>query len=149
MTTNAIKWRITDDKDTDETHQQVTSPSKENEVNYDCSKDKSLMLLKNMAEALDLSKRYYEQMKQKTYDQKQDENKINNGYASLVQYLKIELQADAELDWNASLEWISGQAKLETFEHDNDIDNDNTSKQNNDVPYSPGFKNHRGLRTRH
>ena len=46
MTTNAIKWRITDDKDTDETHHQVTSPSKENEVNYDCSKDKSLMLLK-------------------------------------------------------------------------------------------------------
>ncbi len=25
MTTNAIKWRITDDKDTDETHHQVTS----------------------------------------------------------------------------------------------------------------------------
>ncbi len=69
----------------------------------------------------------------KTYDQKQDENKINIGCASLVQYMKKVLQADAELDWNASLEWISGQAKLETFEHDNDIDNDNTSKQNNDV----------------
>jgi hypothetical protein len=46
MTTNEIKWRITDDKDTDETHHQVTSPSKENEVNYDCSKDKNLTLLK-------------------------------------------------------------------------------------------------------
>ncbi len=46
MTTNAIKWRITDDKDTDETHHLSTSPSKENEVNYDCLKDKSLMLLK-------------------------------------------------------------------------------------------------------
>ncbi len=46
---------------------------------------------------------------------------------------EIELQADAELDQNASLEWISGQAKLETFERNNDIDNDNTSKQNNDV----------------
>ena len=34
---------------------------------------------------------------------------------SLVQYLKKELQTDAELDWNASLEWISGQAKLEMF----------------------------------
>ncbi len=31
------------------------------------------------------------------------------------------------------LEWISGQAKLETFECNNDIDNNNTSKQNNDV----------------
>jgi hypothetical protein len=63
MTTNAIKWRITDDKDTDETHQQGTSPSKENKTNYDCSKDKSLTLLKNMVEALDVSKRYYEQLK--------------------------------------------------------------------------------------
>ena len=63
MTTNAIKWRITDEKDTDDTHQQVTSPSKGNEVNNDCSKDKSLMLLKNMAEAMDVSKRYYEQLK--------------------------------------------------------------------------------------
>ncbi len=63
MTTNAIKWRITDDKDTDETHHQVTSPSKENKVNYDCSKDKSLTLLKNMTEALDVSKGYYEQLK--------------------------------------------------------------------------------------
>ncbi len=84
MTTNAIKWRITDDKDTVETHHQVTSPSKENEVNYDCLKDKSLTLLKNMAEALNVSKRYYEQLKQNTYDQKQDENKINIGCASLV-----------------------------------------------------------------
>jgi hypothetical protein len=100
MTTNAIKWRITDDKDTDETHHQVTSPSKENKVNYDRSKDKSLTLLKNMAEVLDVSKRYYEQLKQKTYDQKQDKNKLNIGCASLVQYMKKELQADAELDWN-------------------------------------------------
>jgi hypothetical protein len=46
MTTNAIKWRITDEKDTDDTHQQVTSPSKGNKVNYDCLKDKSLTLLK-------------------------------------------------------------------------------------------------------
>ncbi len=85
MTTNAIKWRITADKDTDETHHQVTSPLK-NKVNYDCSKDKSLTLLKNMAEVLDVSKRYYEQLKQKTYDQKEDKNKINIGCASLVQY---------------------------------------------------------------
>jgi hypothetical protein len=133
MTKNAIKWRITDDKDTDETHHQVTSPSKENNVNYDCLKDKSLTLLKNMAEALDISKRYYEKLRQKTYDQKQDKNKINIGCASLVQYMKKELQADAELDWNTSLEWISGQAKLEMFECDNDIDDKNTSKQNNDV----------------
>jgi hypothetical protein len=75
MTTNAIKWRITDEKDADDTHQQVTSPSKGNEVNYDCSKDKSLTLLKNMAEAMDFSKRYYEQLKQKTNDQKQDKTK--------------------------------------------------------------------------
>ncbi len=79
MTTNAIKWRITDEKDTDNTHQQVTSPSKGNKVNYDCLKDKSLTLLKNMAEAMDVSKRYYEQLKQKTNDQKQDENKVNIG----------------------------------------------------------------------
>jgi hypothetical protein len=65
MTTNTIKWRITDEKDTDDTHQQVTSPSKENEVNYDCLKDKSLTLLKNMAEAMDVSKRYYEQVETK------------------------------------------------------------------------------------
>jgi hypothetical protein len=63
MTTNAIKWRITDEKDIDDTHQQVTSLSKENEVNYDFSKDKILTLLKNMAEAMDVSKRYYEQLK--------------------------------------------------------------------------------------
>ncbi len=37
------------------TKYQVTSPSKENKVNYDCSKDKSLTLLKNMAEVLDVS----------------------------------------------------------------------------------------------
>ncbi len=83
MTTNAIKWRITDDKDTDETHHQVTLLSKENEVNYDCSKDKSLTFLKNMAEVLDVSKRYYEQLKQKTYDQKQDKKK----YTSDVHHL--------------------------------------------------------------
>ncbi len=65
MTTNAIKCKITDDKDTDETHQQGTSPSEGNKVNYDCLKDKSLTLQKNMAEALDVSKRYYEQLKQK------------------------------------------------------------------------------------
>ncbi len=52
---------------------------------------------------------------------------------SLVQYMKNKLQADAEHDWNTSLEWISDQAKLETFELNNDIDNDNTSKQNNHV----------------
>jgi hypothetical protein len=46
---------------------------------------------------------------------------------------KKELQADAELDWNTLLEWISGREKLEIFERDNDIDNDNTSKKNNDV----------------
>ena len=46
-------------------HHQVTTPSKENEVNYDCLKDKSLTLLKNMAEVLDVSKRYCEQLKQK------------------------------------------------------------------------------------
>jgi hypothetical protein len=65
MTTNAIKWRITGDKDTDETHQQGTSPSKGNKVYYDWLKGKSLTLLKYMAEALDVSKRYYEQLKQK------------------------------------------------------------------------------------
>ncbi len=63
MITNRIKWRITDEKDTGVTHQQVTSPSKGNKFNYDCSKDKSLTLLKNMAEAMDVSKRYYEQLK--------------------------------------------------------------------------------------
>jgi hypothetical protein len=133
MTTNAIKWKITDKKDTDDTHQQVTSPSKGNKVNHDCLKDKSLMLLKNMAEAMDVSKRYYEQLKQKTNVQKQDENKVNIGCASLVQYMKNELQADAQLGWNATLEWISDQAKLEMFECNNEIDNNNTSKQNNHV----------------
>jgi hypothetical protein len=133
MTTNAIKWRTTDEKDTDDTHQQVTSPSKGNKVNYDCLKDKSLTLLKNMAEAMDVSKRYYEQLIQKTKDQKQDKNKVNIGCASLVQYMKNKLQADAQLGWNATLEWISDQEKLEMFERNNDIDNDNTSKQNNHV----------------
>jgi hypothetical protein len=131
LTTNAIKWRITDEKDTDDTHQQVTSPSKGNKVNYDCLKDKSLMLLKNMAEAMDVSKRYYEQLKQNINDQKQDENKVNIGCASLVQYMKNKLKADAQLGWNATLEWISDQAKLETFERNNYIDDDNTRKQNN------------------
>ena len=91
MTTNAIKWKIADEREPDNTHQQVTSPSKGNKVNYDCSKDKSLALLKNMAEAMDVSKRYYEQLKQKSNDQKQDENKVNIGCASLVQYMKKEL----------------------------------------------------------
>ncbi len=72
-------------------------------------------------------------MKRKTNDQKQDKNKVNIGCASLVQYMKNELQADAQLGWNATLEWISDQAKLEAFERNNDIDNDNTSKQNNHV----------------
>jgi hypothetical protein len=134
MTTNVIKWRITDEKDTDDTHQQVTSPSKGNKVNYDCLKNKSLTLLKNMAEAMDVSKRYYEQLKQETNVQKQHKNKVNIRCASLVQYMKNKLRADAQLvGWNAMLEWISDQAKLETFEHNNDIDNNNTSKQNNHV----------------
>ncbi len=133
MTTNAIKWRITDEKDTDDTHQQVTSPSKGNKVNYDFLKDKSLTLQKNTAEAMDVSKRYYEQLKQKTNDQKQDENKVNIGCASPVQCMKNELQADAQLGWNSTLEWISDQAKLETFERNNDIEDNNTSKQNNHV----------------
>ncbi len=47
--------------------------------------------------------------------------------------MKNELQADAQLGCNATLEWISDQAKLETFECNNDIDKDNTSKQNNHV----------------
>jgi hypothetical protein len=72
MTTKAIKRRIADEKDTDETHQQVTSPSKGNKVHYDCLKDKSFTLLKNMAEALDVSKSYHEQLKRKTIDRKQD-----------------------------------------------------------------------------
>ncbi len=38
------------------------------------------------------------------------------------------LQADAQLGWNTTLEWISDQAKLKTFERNNDIDDDNTSK---------------------
>jgi type II secretory pathway component PulK len=104
MTTNAIKWKIADEKEPDNTCQQITLPSKGNKENYDCSKDKKITLLKNMAEALDVSKRYYEQLKQKTNDQKQDKDKVNIGCASLVQYLKSKLQADVEHDWNASLE---------------------------------------------
>jgi hypothetical protein len=72
-------------------------------------------------------------LKQKTCDEKQDENKVNIGCASLVQYMKNKLQADAEHDWNTLLEWISDQAKVETFELNNDIDGNNTSKENNDV----------------
>ena len=75
-----------------------------------------------MAEAMDVSKRYYEQLKQKTNDQKQDENKVNIQCASLVQYMKNKLKADAQLGWNATLEWISDQAKLETFERNHDIE---------------------------
>jgi hypothetical protein len=98
MTTNAIKWKIADEREPDNTHQQVTSPSKGNKENYDCSMDKKITLLKNMAEALDVSKRYYEQLKQNTNHQKQDKDKVNIGSASLVQYLKSKLQADAEHD---------------------------------------------------
>jgi hypothetical protein len=72
-------------------------------------------------------------LKRKTNDQKQDKNKVNIGCASLVQYIKNELQADAQLGWNTTLEWISDQAKLETFQRNNDIDDNNTSKQNNHV----------------
>ncbi len=133
MTTNAIKWKIADEREPDNTLQQVTSPSKGNKENYDCSKDKKITLLKNMAEALDVSKRYYEQLKQKTNDQKQDQDKVNIGCASLVQYLKSKLQADAEHDWNALLEWIHDQANLEMLSSDNKIDNNKTSKQNNYV----------------
>jgi hypothetical protein len=79
------------------------------------------------------SKRYYEQLKQKTNDQKQDEDKVNIRCASLVQYLKSKLQADAEHDWNAFLEWICDQAKLEMLSCNNEIDNDKISKQNNHV----------------
>jgi hypothetical protein len=86
-----------------------------------------------MAEAIDVSKRYYEQLKQKTNDQRQDKNKVNIGCASLVQNMKNKLREEAQLGWNATLEWFSDQAKLETFERNNDIDGDNTSKQNNHV----------------
>ncbi len=65
--------------------------------------------------------------------QKQDEDKVNIGCASLVQYLKSKLWADAEHDWNASLEWIHDQAKLEMLSCNNEIDDDKTSKQNNSV----------------
>ncbi len=82
---------------------------------------------------MDVSKRYYEQLTQKTNYQKQDENKVNIGCASLVQYMKNKLKADAQLGWNATLEWISDQAKLETFKCNNDIDDNNASKQNNHV----------------
>ncbi len=82
---------------------------------------------------MDVSKRYYEQVKQKTNDQKQDKNKVNIRCASLVQYIKNKLKADAQFGWNATLEWIGDQAKLETFERNNDIDDNNTSKQNNHV----------------
>jgi hypothetical protein len=81
-----------------------------------------------MAEALDVSKRYYEQLKQKTNDQKQDKDKVNIGCVSLVQYLKSKLQADEEHDWSALLEWICDQAKLETLSCNNEIDDDKTSK---------------------
>jgi hypothetical protein len=47
--------------------------------------------------------------------------------------MKNKLQADAQLGWNTMLEWISDQAKLETFERNNDIEDDYTSKQNNHV----------------
>ena len=63
MTTNAIKWKIADEREPDNTRQQVTSPSKGNKENYDSSKDKEIMLLKIMAEVLDVSKRNYEQLK--------------------------------------------------------------------------------------
>jgi hypothetical protein len=56
MTTNAINW-IADEREPDNTLQQVTSPSKGNKENYDCSKDKKIMLLINTTEALDVSKR--------------------------------------------------------------------------------------------
>jgi hypothetical protein len=65
MTTNAIKWKIDDEREPNNTRQQVSSPSKGNKVNYDCSKDKKITLLKYMAEALDVPKRYYEQLKTK------------------------------------------------------------------------------------
>jgi hypothetical protein len=54
-------------------------------------------------------------LKQKTDDQKKDKNKVHIRCASLVQYMNNKLKADAQLGWNAMLEWISDQAKLETF----------------------------------
>jgi hypothetical protein len=47
--------------------------------------------------------------------------------------LKSKLQADAEHDWNALLEWIRDQAKLEMLSRNNEIDDNKTSKQNNNV----------------
>jgi hypothetical protein len=46
ITTNAIKWKITDDKDTDKTCQQISSPTKENEDHYGCSNNRIRTLLK-------------------------------------------------------------------------------------------------------
>jgi hypothetical protein len=57
---------------------------------------------------MDVSKRYYEQLKWKTLDQKNDKKNIV-GCESLVQYLKKELKADAENDWKDLLDWISDQ----------------------------------------
>jgi hypothetical protein len=56
--------------------------------------------------------------------------------------LKSKLQADAEHDWNASLEWIRDQAKLEMLSCNNEIDGSKTSKQNNNV----GDNNNGGTR---
>ncbi len=79
MTTNAIKWKIADEREPDNTCQQVTSPSKGNKVNYVCLKDKKITLLKNTAEALDVPKKYYEQLKTK--------NKMRTKYTSDVHHL--------------------------------------------------------------
>jgi hypothetical protein len=59
-------------------------------------------------------------------------DKVNIGCASLIQYLKSKLQADAEHDWNALLECFD-QAKLDMLSCNNEIDDNKTSKQNNHV----------------
>jgi hypothetical protein len=76
--------------------------NKKNEDHYDCLNNETTTLLKNMADALDFSKRYYEQLKRKTLDQKTMKKVV--GCESLVQYLKKNLKQMRKM--TGKIRWI-------------------------------------------
>ncbi len=60
MSTNPIKWEKEKENKTDNNNGVDDSHLKDKEDNYDCDDRKTIELLKNIAEAMDVAKRSYD-----------------------------------------------------------------------------------------
>ncbi len=65
MSTNPIKWEEEKENETDNNNGVDDSQSKDKEDNYDCDDSKRIELLKNIAEAMDVTKRSYDKINKK------------------------------------------------------------------------------------